>query len=126
MVDRITEAVAVAQVATAYTVATRNRDVAGLKQLFHENAVMSGYLGPDLMVGGPEPFYDHLSANEVSPDYQSALLSVEVTGMTACARVAESNLFGMSFVNDFHFVKTKDGWLITSKLFHADPPEGQS
>lgn len=120
--DRLTETRAVIAILDGYTAATRARDVAALKALFHEGAVMSGYLGPDLLVGSPQPFYDFLAGNEVSPDYDSAVLSVTVTGATARAVVAESHLFDMSFVNDFHLVKGPEGWAIVSKLFHADPP----
>ncbi|MEL6801006.1 MAG: hypothetical protein AAFO80_14090 [Pseudomonadota bacterium] len=41
----------------AYIEGTRTRDVALLKTVFADGAVMTGYLGPDLLHGGPEPFY---------------------------------------------------------------------
>ena len=119
--DRVTDATAVHTVMTEYAEATRARSVERLSALFHPQAVMTGYLGPDLLVGGPGPFYDALAANEVSPAYRGMVLSVSVTGDTARAVVAEQNLFGMAFVNDFHLVRTADGWRIVSKLFHAEP-----
>lgn len=122
--SRTDDAAAVAAVMDEYEAGTRNRDTARLKAIFHDDAVMSGYLGPTLLVGGPEPFYDHLEANEVAPDYASRTVRVDVTGATALARTVEDNLFGMSFVNDFHLVRGQDGWKIVSKLFLHDAPAG--
>ncbi|MGR3492999.1 MAG: nuclear transport factor 2 family protein [Shimia sp.] len=122
--SRTKDPAAVQEILDAYTTATRARDVDGLRAVFHDNAVMSGYLGPDLLVGSPQPFFDFLAGNEVAPDYASHTLSIDVTGQTASATVVEDNLFGMSFVNHFHLVKDENGWSITSKLFHHDAPGG--
>lgn len=119
--DRISDAQAVHAVMQDYAEATRARSVERLAALFHPGAVMSGYLGPELQVGGPEPFFDALRANEVSPEYRGMVLSVSVTGDTARAVVAEQALFGMAFVNDFHLIRMAEGWRIVSKLFHAEP-----
>ncbi|MEM1159873.1 MAG: nuclear transport factor 2 family protein [Pseudomonadota bacterium] len=122
--NRTTDANAVAAVMDAYEAGTRNRDVAMLKGAFHENALMSGYLGPNLLVGGPEPFYAHLEGNEVEDGYAARTVHIDVNGNAASARVVEDNLWGMSFVNDFHLVKGEGGWKIVSKLFHHDAPGG--
>lgn len=122
--NRTTEANAVAAVLGAYETGTRNRDVALLKSAFHENALMSGYLGPNLLVGGPEPFYAHLEANEVEASYAAQTVHIDINGNAASARVVEDNLWGMSFVNDFHLIRADGAWKIVSKLFHHDAPEG--
>lgn len=122
--NRTDEAAAVAAVMAEYEAGTRHRDVARLKAIFHPDAVMSGYLGPNLVVGAPQPFYDHLEANEVSASYTAATTLVSVIGATASAKVVEDDLFGLSFVNMFHLVKQDGAWRIVSKLFHHDAPEG--
>ena len=122
--NRTEDTNAAAAVLDAYITGTRTRDVALLKSIFAEGALMTGYLGPNLLTGGPKPFYEALEANEVGPDYAARVSHVEVTGATACGRIIEDNLLGMSFVNDFHLVKGSDGWKIVSKLFHHDAPEG--
>ena len=122
--NRTNDAAAVAAVMDAYIAGTRNRDVAGLKKIFHEDAVMTGYLGPNLALGSPQPFYDALEANEIAPDYAAHVTSIEVTGATAMGQIIEDNLLGLSFVNNFHLIKEGDEWLIISKLFHHDAPTG--
>lgn len=108
-------------VITAYAAATRARDVALLKEIFHKDAVMTGWLGSDFLHGGPEPFYAALEANDVSQDYASRTVRIEESGRVAIAETHEVNLFGMSFQNDFHLAQGPDGrWQLTSKLFsHA-------
>ncbi|WP_299151686.1 nuclear transport factor 2 family protein [uncultured Tateyamaria sp.] len=96
--------------------ATRNTDL--LKSIFAENALMVGWLGPDLLHGGPEPFYDALEANEVGDDYSAEIIRIDITHPIAVAEISERNLLGMSFTNHFHLIHTDaDGWKISSKLF---------
>ena len=121
--NRTADAKAVAAVMDAYIAGTKNRDVAGLKAIFHKDAVMTGYLGLNLALGSPQPFYDALEANEIAPDYAAHVTSVEVTGATATGQIVEDNLLGLSFVNNFHLIREGDQWLIISKLFHHDAPE---
>ena len=123
-VNRTDDAKAVAAVMDAYIAGTKNSDVAGLKKIIHPDASMSGYFGPNIMIGTPQPFYDQLEANEVGPEYAAHVVSVVVTGNTALGRIIEDNLLGLSFVNDFHLIKMDGDWLIISKLYHHDNPKG--
>ncbi len=105
-------------VVEAYIEGTRTRNTDLLKAIFSENARMTGYLGPDLLNDGPEPFYGALEANEVSDDYTAEIKSVTQTDKIASAWISETNLLGMSFDNHFHIIQIQDGsWRISSKLF---------
>ncbi|MEM7378284.1 MAG: nuclear transport factor 2 family protein [Pseudomonadota bacterium] len=119
--NRTDESRAVSAVVAAYLRGTRDRDVETLKGVFHPNAVMSGYLGPNKLIGSPEPFYAHLEANPHPDDhYTGEITEVEVVGRTARARLVEDNLYGLSFINDFHLINEDGQWSIVSKLFHHD------
>ena len=105
-------------VVEAYVEGTRNRDIGLLKGIFHSDSKMTGWLGPDFLNGGPEPFYGALEGNEVGDDYGAEIVSVNETDKIATAELAETNLLGMSFTNHFHIAQLDDGsWRITSKLF---------
>ncbi|MBM7067840.1 nuclear transport factor 2 family protein [Actibacterium sp. 188UL27-1] len=105
-------------VVEAYVTGTAARDVPLLKSIFDTGAVMSGWLGSDLLAAGPEPFYAALEANEVGRDYTATIVSVDVTDRIATAELAETNLLGLSFTNHFHLVQQADStWRITAKLF---------
>lgn len=120
--NRTAEATAVAAIMDAYIDGTRTRNTLKLKAIFHETAVMCGYLGDDLLAGTPEPFYEAIENNEIAPNYAARIVHIDVIGDTARARIIEDNLLGMSFVNDFHLVNGLEGWMIVSKLFHHDAP----
>ncbi|MEJ6393571.1 nuclear transport factor 2 family protein [Gymnodinialimonas sp. 2305UL16-5] len=105
-------------VVEAYVEGTRGRDIELLKQIFHDSAIMTGWLGPDFLNGSPEPFYTALETNEVGADYTSNIVSVEISDKIATAELHETNLLGLSFINHFHLAQLHDGtWRITSKLF---------
>lgn len=101
----------------AYAEATRARDVAALKRVFHPTAVMSGWMGGTLLMGGPEPFYSELEKNEVGEDYRWTIASLHVDGRIATGALVEENLLGTSFANHFHLIHDGDGWRIISKLW---------
>lgn len=105
-------------VVEAYVQATMGRNIELLKQVFHPDLRMTGWLGPDFLNGGPEPFYGALEANEIGDDYGSEIVSVTEEDKIATAELKETNLLGMSFTNHFHMAQLDDGtWRITSKLF---------
>lgn len=118
--NRIDDTLAVKEVVGNYIEGTATSDPDLLRSLFHETAVMSGYLGPDMLVGSPEPFYQAIAARKVGPDYKGEITEVSVIGRTATATVVEDNLYDLSFVNTFHLLNVDGAWTITSKLFHHD------
>ncbi|MBV6658839.1 MAG: nuclear transport factor 2 family protein [Devosiaceae bacterium] len=109
----------------AYGALTKARDVDGLRALFHPNAVMSGWLGPNMLVGSPDPFFDYVANNAVADSYTAQTTASEVKDGIAMIRIEEENLFGMDFINHFHLVRDEAGnWQITAKLFwHSAPKE---
>ena len=105
-------------VVEAYIKGTATRDIALLKSIFHDDAVMTGWLGPDLLHGGPDPFYAALEANEVGDDYDAGITALQVDDRIATASIEERNLLGMSFENHFQMVQMADGtWRLSAKLF---------
>jgi len=107
-----------AAVIDAYIEGTRTRDVSLLQTIFADGAVMSGWLGLDHLMGGPEPFYGALQANEVGPDYAATVTALHQDGPIATAHLSEQNLLGLAFENHFHMVQNgDDAWQITAKLF---------
>ena len=118
--NRTDDTLAAKAVIADYIKGTRMSDPELLKSVFHENAVMAGYLGPELLLGSPQPFFDAIAANKVGADYQGEITCISVTGRTATATVVEDNLYDMSFVNQFHLLDVDGKWTITAKLFHHD------
>ena len=106
-----------------YTDAAYKGDTDGLRSCFHPDALMSGLLGDQLLVGSPEPFFTdvggHPSMECSGAPYEPTVVSVDVLGRVASVRIDETGFFGaMSFANWFHLLKGDDGtWRIVSKAF---------
>jgi len=107
-----------------YVECCRQGDVEGLRQLFHEQAAMYGYLNGELMTGTPDIFYQAV-ATAPSPassgePYQAELSSAATTDQTATVILKENNYWGMNFTNSFQLLKSAGKWFIVSKLFQSE------
>mmetsp|Transcript_7687 Transcript_7687/g.14556 ORF Transcript_7687/g.14556 Transcript_7687/m.14556 type:complete len:159 (-) Transcript_7687:74-550(-) len=125
-VSEVDELQAVREVMDRYTEATWTANVEMLKTIFHENAIMNGYIGKIMVVGSPQPFYDEMadlaakgkSFKAQGFDYKSEVTSLNVYGNAATATVVERGYGGkLAFTDVFHLLKVGDAWKIMSKLF---------
>jgi hypothetical protein len=115
---------AVEAILDRYANAVFNGDSKTLRELFHPAAVMNGYLGDKLLIGGPQPFLDDIAGRppmaQTAPNFKSALSDIHVSGRTATATLHEQGFFGsFDFVNYFHLLKVDGEWTITSKTFES-------
>ena len=101
-------------------------DAARLRAIFHEDALMSGYMMGEYLMGSPEPFFQALE--NPPPDlppggsYQGEITSVEISGPVASITLRESGFMGMNFTDYFHLAKVNDEWKIISKTFNSEMP----
>lgn len=115
---------AVRAVMERYVEAVYTGDVETLTALFHPQAAMSGYLGDELLVGGPEPFLADLAGRASMADsghaYEATISNVEVMGRAANATLVEHGFFGISsFVNYYSLLHIDGEWRIMAKTFSA-------
>ncbi|WP_238364110.1 nuclear transport factor 2 family protein [Mesobacterium pallidum] len=117
---------AVTDIMRRYIDATRDGDAAAMRDLFHPEAMLAGWLGPDLCRDGrPAPFFDRVGQGPAGPGYRAQIGDVAVTGRVARAAITETALWGADFENHFHLLQRADGsWIITAKLFHCEPRKG--
>jgi hypothetical protein len=107
-----------------YIDATYRADVATLRSLFHPQATMTGYLGGELILGGPESFFADIggrpSMAEAGDPYKGEIVATHASGYTGSAVIEQSGFFGAGyFVDYFHLVKIDGEWLIISKTFET-------
>jgi protease I len=105
-----------------YRDGTYTADTALLQSVFHENAVMNGYLGPDLVLADPSVFIADIggspSMESAGDPYELAINELFIEGNTASAVVTETGFRGdATLVDCFHLLKVDGSWLIVSKLF---------
>jgi hypothetical protein len=113
---------AVRGVMERYIDATYRADVEVVRRTFHAEASMDGYLGEELLLGTPEPFFADIGSRpsmaESGAPYKAEITKIEVSGRAAAVTLEESWFFGtMRFVNYFHLLKTDEGWRIIGKAF---------
>lgn len=118
--QRTDDVKAVNAVVQTYITGTERSDADLLRSVFHETAMLAGYLGPDVLVGSPEPFLQAIAERIVEPEYSAEITETHVIGRMATATIVEDNLYGLSFVTTFHLLNIEGKWIIISKLFHHD------
>ncbi len=93
---------------------------------FHPNAKITGYLEDGLHEMTVEDFAAFVarqqpSAREKGEPARLDVLSVEIAGETAVARVQDDYL-GLTFTDTLALLKTDDRWQIYNKLFNVEGP----
>jgi len=116
------ETTAVKKVIQDYMDGTYKADIEKLKGVFHEKAVMNGYLGPQLLVGDPTPFIEDMgsapSMESNHDPFQAEIESIHIEGNVASVVLSESGFRGeASLVDFFHLIKIDGKWSIISKAF---------
>lgn len=124
MTHRVSDIEQISATLEKYIQGSLNADIALLKSIFHPQAGMFGYLGPNLLAGTPEPFFAHLAgapshAAQGKP-YRARIASIEVSGNAASAKLVEDGFADLDFVDYFHLLKVDGKWLIVAKTFHHD------
>lgn len=116
---------AVRKVVQQYVDGTYQGDVKALRDCFHPKAVMNGYLQDQLLIGGPEPFFENIENNpsmaEAGAPYKGEITFVDVVGNVASVTIKETG-FGrdMAFTDYFHLLKEQGEWKIISKTFTTE------
>ena len=91
---------------------------------FHPNAKITGYLKGKLLELSVENFANFVASQQPSPEQkgettQVEILSIEIAGNTAIARVRD-NYIGGTFLDTLSYLKIDEKWSIYNKLFHAE------
>ena len=107
-----------------YVDGMRTGNVERLKRGFHEQAILCGYLGDELIAAPIAALYEWVDANP-SPSatgepFDCEILAIEVTSRVATATVREKDHHG-AVIDHFHLLKTGQQWWIVSKLWDAEP-----
>jgi hypothetical protein len=122
--DTSSEERGIREAITHYTEGMRTGDVEMMKRGFHEQAILCGYLGDDLIAAPIAALYDWVGANPApaatGEPYDSEVLAIEVTNRVATASVRETEQHG-TVIDHFHLLKVGERWWIVSKIWDAAP-----
>ena len=95
-----------------------------VKQAFHINAKVVGYLHGEFMEMSVDDFAGFVLSQQPSPKEKGEnvvfeILSCEIEGATAQVKVRDKYL-GITFLDTLSFIKIDDGWKLYNKLFHVE------
>ena len=95
-----------------------------VKDAFHNNGSVVGYLHGDFMEMSVDDFANFVASQQPSPkekgqNVEFEILACEVEGTTASVKVRDKYL-GITFLDTLSFIKFEGGWKIYSKLFHVE------
>ena len=124
MADKASEEQGVREAIAHYVDGMRTGNVETLKQGFHEQAILSGYLGDDLITAPIAGLYEWVNENPApaatGEPFGCDILRIDLTGRVAAAAVRETGHEG-AVIDHFHLLKVGDRWWIVSKLWDAEP-----
>ena len=95
-----------------------------VKQVFHSNAKIVGYLHGDFMQMSTDDFADFVASQQPPPKEKGEnvvfeILACEVEGTTAFVKLRDKYL-GITFLDTLSFIKEGDNWQIYTKLFNVE------
>lgn len=90
-----------------------------LKEAFHRQAILCGYLDDEMIAAPIEGLYDWVSSNPAPEVFNLSILEIKVTGRVAAVTVRETDSHG-DVIDYFHLLKDGDRWGIVSKLWDAE------
>ena len=96
----------------------RTANVESLKNAFHQQAILCGYLSDEMITAPIEGLYDWVNSNPAPATYAGSVLDIEITNRVAAATVRETESHG-DWIDYFHLLKVGDRWWIGSKLWDA-------
>ncbi len=105
-----------------YAQGMRAANVEMLKEAFHLQAILCGYLDDEMIAAPIEGLYEWVSSNPAPEVFNLSILAIEITGRVATATVRETDSHG-DVIDYFHFLKDGNRWWIVSKLWDAETGE---
>ena len=94
---------------------------AEMKDAFHPDATIFGYIGADLFAGPIQKLFDWNDQNGPAKDLQARLASIDITGTIATVRLELDNWTGHRFTDMFTLLQVDGEWKIISKVFYLHP-----
>jgi len=102
-----------------YSEGMRTATVEILKKAFHEQAILCGYLGDEIITAPIEGLYEWVDSTPAPDTYSFSVLKIEITNRVATATVREIDSHG-NWIDYFHLLKVGQKWWIVSKLWDAE------
>ncbi len=99
-----------------YSDGMRTANAARLKEAFHKQAILCGYLDDHAMAAQIDALFDWVDSHPAPEDYSCVIAELKITNRVATATVREMDQHG-DFIDHFHLLKDDGRWWIVSKIW---------
>ncbi|MDQ1817899.1 nuclear transport factor 2 family protein [Massilia sp. CCM 9210] len=93
-----------------------------IKPAFSAQATIFGVDAKGKLAGGPIQELFNAIDNppfRPSPEAQGVIVSIDIVGTSASARIDTNDVSGFSFTDFFHLLKVDGKWTVVSKIYHT-------
>ena len=90
-----------------------------MKQAFHEDATIFGYIDGELFAGPIQKLLDWVDGSDPATGLQGKIVGIDVAGTIATVRLELDNWLGHRFTDQFTLLKVDGSWKIMNKVFHT-------
>jgi len=104
-----------------YIAGGKTGNTAEMKLAFHKDASIFGYIGPDLLAGPIQQLFDWNDQNGAAKELEGRIVSIELVGSVATARIELDNWSGHRFTDFFTLLKVDGEWKVMNKVFYLHP-----
>ena len=120
----MTEVDRIQKVVHIYIDSMENSDPEKVRQVFHANAKVVGYLHGDFVELSTEDFAGFVASQQPSPKEKNEniifdILSCDIEGTIASVKIRDQYL-GITFLDILSLIKHENEWKIYNKLFHVE------
>ena len=116
---------AVAKALEPYLTAARHGTVEGLRDSWHEQARIVGWVDGQFAALDRDAFVGWVAKNGPSPDISHRIVSIDVLGGAAAVRVEFSDWLGFRFTDFFLLRRTGSRWELVSKVYDSHARTGR-
>jgi hypothetical protein len=119
----VPEYLAIVDVLNKYNEGNKQAESQIMKPVFNDNATMFSVGSDGKLTGGAiQRLYDAVDADfRPSPEARAVIVSIDIVGTVASARIDTNDIFGFFFTDFFHLLKVDGAWTIISKIYYAHP-----
>ncbi|CAM3746015.1 hypothetical protein CCOS865_01301 [Pseudomonas reidholzensis] len=118
----VQEYTAIVDVLNQYNEGGKQANSSIMKPAFSEQATIFGVDADAKLVGGAiQGLFDTIDGPlfRPSPEAQGVIVSIDIVGTAASARVDTNDISGFCFTDFFNLLKVENQWTVVSKIYHT-------
>lgn len=112
---------AIVEVLNKYNEGGKQAKSSIMKPAFSEQATIFGVDANNQLVGGQiQGLFDTIDNDfRPSPEAQGVIVSIDIVGNAASARIDTNDISGFCFTDFFNLLKVEGKWIVVSKIYHT-------